>query len=101
MSFSRANRVGEEIRKENLCHRPSAGHGRAHRRSDDGVLADGCVHDPLGAELVDQPDRHREVASRRDVLAQEIGPLVALELLAQRLEERLRAGDLSFARVRL
>ena len=68
-------------------------HGRPDRRPHDGLLGDRCVHDPIGAETLDEPFRHLERAPvSTDVLTQEVDALVALHLLPERLGDRDQVG---------
>ena len=56
--------AGEEVGEHDLGDRPHPGHRGAHRGADDGLLGDRRVPDPLGAELLEQPDGRLEHARR-------------------------------------
>ncbi len=79
----------EEVREHQLRDRAQAGHRRAHRRADDGLLADRRVADTRRAELVEQALGQLEDASGRpDVLADQHDARVAPHLLGDARRDR-------------
>ena len=83
--------AGEEVGEHDLGDRPHAGHRRAHRGADDRLLGDRGVPDPLGAELLEQPDRRLEDAARgADVLAEADHRRVAAHLAGDALGDAPR-----------
>ena len=86
----------QEVAEHDVDDRPHAGHGGAHTQAGDAGLRDRRVDHSIGAELVDQAGQHLERRSRLGhVLADHEHPLVAPELLGQRLVDRLAEGDLA------
>jgi hypothetical protein len=86
--------AGDEVGEVHVHHRPHPGHGRPHRRADDGGLRDRRVEDALGAEGLAEPLGHAEGNAGPDVLADQVHALVAGHLLAERGVEGVAIGQL-------
>ncbi len=85
--------VEREVHGHDLHDRPRAGHRRADRGADEALLGDRRVAHAVGAELLHQAGGDAVGAVEEpDLLAHHEHALVALELLPQRLVERLADG---------
>ncbi len=81
----------EEVGEHQLGDRAQAGHRRAHRRADDGLLADRRVADAVRPELVEQPLGQLEhAAGGADVLADQHDVRIAPHLLGDARGDRRR-----------
>ena len=66
---NRVHADSEEVDKHQLCDRPHAGHGGAHRRAQEPGLGDRRIDNALGPELVVEPGRRaKDAAIDTDVL---------------------------------
>src|SRR5262249_15105577 len=84
----------EEVAEHDLGDRAEAGHGRAHGRAQDRLLADRGVPDPLWPEFLQEADGGLEhAAGRRHVFAEEHDRLVAPHLLRDARRHRLAVRD--------
>ena len=85
-----SSRQQREVHRHQLDDRARARHRRADAHPDDRVLGDRGVAHACLAELLQQPGRHLVGAVEdADVLAHQEHALVARQLLAQRLVQRL------------
>ena len=84
----------KEVHKHQLHNRAHARGGRAGGSADKGGLGDRCVHDALGAELVEQTaGGTKDAAVAADVFAHHKYRAVAGHFLGNSLGDGLGHGD--------
>src|SRR5829696_5575634 len=90
------HRQGHEIPEHDLDNRAQSGDGRAERGTGHRELRDRRVEDAVLAVLLVQPrGRHEDTARSRHVLAEEDDVRVALDLLVERVANRLTELELA------
>jgi hypothetical protein len=84
------HRQRHEVAEHDLDDGPQAGDRGTERRAGHRELRDGRVEDALHAVLLVQPrGRHEHAAGERDILAEEDDRRVSLDLLVERVADRL------------
>ena len=79
-----------EVHGHDLDDRPQPGERGADARADEAGLRERGVADPLGTELLEQPEADGEAAAvHPDVLAHQEDPVVLAQRLPERLAQRL------------